>query len=119
MLMSNRGIGSTGESYAERYLISKGYKIIDKNWTCRWGEIDIVAHKNCRLVFIEVKYRNSDKFGSASQAITTKKLKSLKSTIWRYLYIYDLFHQECRLDIICIYPIKRKLKLRHYKSVAF
>ena len=117
--MNKRGIGGVGENYAVKYLLRKNYKIISQNWTCRWGEIDIIARKEGKLIFVEVKLRTSDKFGNPSQSITAKKLKSLKHSIWRYLLIYDQFDRECRLDVITVCKSKGKYKLRHYKSVTF
>ena len=117
--MDKKSVGMVGENYAAQYLISREYTIINRNWTCRWGEIDIIAQKDEKLVFVEVKYRTSDKFGKPVQAVTAKKLKSLKNSIWRYLLIYEQFHRECRLDVVSIYPKKGKYRLKHYKSVTF
>ena len=117
--MENKKKGEFGELIAEKYLRGKGFSILQKNWTCRWGEIDIIAEHKEAIVFVEVKYRTNTNFGAPNNSITSKKLKSLKNSIWRYLLLHNQFNEECRLDVICITSQGRKAKLKHYKSVTF
>lgn len=71
-------LGRRGERIAERALIGRGYRILDRNWRCREGEIDLVARDGDSLVFVEVKTRSSDAFGHPFEAITAAKLARLR-----------------------------------------
>jgi uncharacterized protein (TIGR00252 family) len=76
--------GKKAEDVACEYLTEHGYKIIDKNWRTRLCEIDIVAQKNNRIYFVEVKYRKSDHYGGGLDYITSTKVKQIKKAaeIW-------------------------------------
>ena len=115
--MQNKLKGKRGEDLAARYLIKQGYEVSQRNWTCRWGEIDLVAKEGSSLVFVEVKYRSSDKFGYSYQAVNPIKIKSLKRSIRRYIYLYRLFDQAYRLDVVCFRLEKGRIRVRHYISV--
>lgn len=117
--MHLRSKGDLGEKIAETYLVKNNYKVIIRNWYCRWGEIDIIAKDKDCLVFVEVKMRTSGYYGRPDQAVHKRKLMSLKRSICRYLYIYNLYHVACRLDVITVTKNERKYKLQHYKSVMF
>lgn len=70
-------LGRAGEDRAAAYLQSLDYRILDRNWRCRDGEIDVVAEHNDQLVIVEVKTRRSDGFGHPFDAITARKLSRL------------------------------------------
>lgn len=70
--------GRRAETAVADYLVSKGFKILAKNWRTRWCEIDIVAQKAKAVYFIEVKYRVSDSYGSGFDYITEHKLNQIK-----------------------------------------
>lgn len=69
--------GKLAEDAAADYLRNKGYKVLDQNWRTRWCEIDVVAKKGNRIYFVEVKYRQSEDWGSGLEYITPKKLKQM------------------------------------------
>lgn len=75
--MSSTSTGRKAEDAAVEYLRRKGYKILDQNWRKPQCEIDIVAKKNNRIYFVEVKYRKSDDFGGGLEYITPKKQKQM------------------------------------------
>lgn len=75
--MNKRIIGGYKEDIATEYLIEHGYTIIDRNFSCKSGEIDIVAKDKEYLCFIEVKYRENNKYGDALEAINYKKQQKL------------------------------------------
>lgn len=74
-------IGRAGEKIAIDYLLKNNYQIIKKNFTCRWGEIDIIAKKGDILYFIEVKTRRSLKYGFPEESVNYFKLNSLKRAV--------------------------------------
>ncbi|MBI4994570.1 YraN family protein [Candidatus Peregrinibacteria bacterium] len=83
--MQAKSKGYCGESLAEKYLINKGYKILDKNFTVRGGEIDIIAHKNGIFVFAEVKTRTQNSFGEGNESVDSRKKKRILRAAQRYL----------------------------------
>lgn len=70
-------MGRAAEDEVAKYLVSKGYKIIERNWKNRWGEIDIIAARDGCVHFVEVKYRTSAEQGSGLEYITRAKLRQM------------------------------------------
>ena len=100
--------GQDGENDATKYLQSKGYTIVERNFYCKQGEIDIIAidvEKN-EYVFIEVKSRTNYEYGSPIEAVTTQKQKHIVSATQYYIYKNNLENKFIRFDVITIY--KRK-----------
>jgi putative endonuclease len=81
----NRQLGVRGENEAVRFLSARGFVILDRNWRCTQGELDIVAQDGVDLVFVEVKARSSLRFGHPFEAVTGAKLARLRSltVLWR------------------------------------
>ena len=75
--MHNKRLGRLGEDVAARYLVSRGYEIIARNWTCQAGEADIIARDDDILVFAEVKTRSSTEKGFPSEAVDSKSVGSI------------------------------------------
>lgn len=114
--MNKKKVGLQAENLASKFLENKDYKILDTNWTCHWGELDIIAEKNNELVFIEVKYRKSNLYGYPHESFTKRKRISLIRAIYKYLSRNNLKSSKWRLDLITIIE-KPEFKLEHYKSV--
>ncbi len=76
--MANRTIGQLGEDKATDWLERKGWRLLERNYRCRFGEADIVAWDGKKLLMIEVKTRGSVRFGSPAEVITRKKLKRMQ-----------------------------------------
>ena len=114
-----REIGKTGENIACKYLEKNNYKIIEKNFLCRQGEIDIIAIDNIKkeIVFIEVKTRTNTKYGMPIDAVDKNKQKHIKQTIKYYNYKNNIKNIPIRIDIIEIYMQKEKFKINHIKQV--
>ncbi|MBR2917077.1 MAG: YraN family protein [Clostridia bacterium] len=85
MDMYKKIVGSIGEDIATEYLKKKKYKILERNFTAGKGEIDIIALKDKITVFVEVKTRQNDKYGSPSEAVDLKKKKKIIETATRYI----------------------------------
>ncbi|TAL67657.1 MAG: YraN family protein [Bacteroidetes bacterium] len=105
---STREKGNEAEDQAVDLLISKGYKIIKRNFIYgRIGEIDIVAKDGETLVFVEVRSRKSNEFGSPLESVTPKKQRVLRKVAEGYYYINKLNDVSSRFDIIAIdYSVK-------------
>lgn len=115
--MNNKGKGGFGETFACNYLVKRGFKIIYKNWTCRWGELDVIAKDSDTLVFIEVKYRTSQRFGKSYEAINFKKKQSLMRSINYFLLSDNFSGVSWRVDAVCLDKIKGKISVNYYKSI--
>ena len=101
--MNKRTLGFEKEAVAANYLNEHGYQIVEKNFYSRYGEIDLICKKDGYLVFVEVKYRKDNDFGFPSEAITLKKMQSMRKTAGYYLYKNGFFEDTpCRFDIVSI-----------------
>lgn len=101
--MDNIGTGLKGENIALDYLKNEGYLIIERNYRCRLGEIDIIAKEGSVLVFVEVKSRRSRNFGAPQEAVGTKKQKKLSMIALFYLQENNMPDVNARFDIIAVY----------------
>lgn len=110
-------IGKLGEDLASIYLKDKGYKIIERNFEARQGEIDIIAKDKNELVFIEVKTRSNISYGKPAEAVNEIKQNHLIKTIEYYIYSRHLEDEFIRIDIIEIYLWKNKYRVNHIKQV--
>ena len=106
-------LGKTGEEIAEIYLIKNGYKILERNFSCRQGEIDIIARDIKEIVFVEVKTRTNKKYGEPIDSITYYKKKHLIKSIQFYLYLKKLDNAFIRIDIIEIYKKDDGFLIKH------
>lgn len=100
--MSTTSTGNQGEELACKYLQKQGYKILEKNYRIRGGEIDIVARDKDFMVFVEVKTRSSHEFGLPVEAMTPWKIKYLLKTAQFYLQRIKWGDKQYRLDFISI-----------------
>lgn len=102
MFTSKQVSGLKGEDLACSFLRKKGYKIIERNFRIRGGEIDIIALDGDTLVFVEVKARSTEEFGSPLDAITYRKLQSLIKTAQFYKLKNKKLPESMRIDAVAI-----------------
>lgn len=102
MKKQNLSLGQLGEQIASRYLSHRGFKLIEKNFKKRYGEIDLICIDSKTLVFIEVKTRRSGKFGGSKEAITPWKLRSLKNAAYYYKLKHPELPDSLRIDVVCL-----------------
>ena len=91
-----------GEKLACHALKKRGYRIIERNYRCRYGEIDIVATKGGYLVFIEVRSKTGTSFGTAAESVTNLKKQHLIATAMNYLESHDNLPNNWRVDFVGI-----------------
>ncbi|WP_373898474.1 YraN family protein [Haloimpatiens sp. FM7315] len=96
----NKNIGNYGENLAEAYLKKCGYTILDKNYYCKIGEIDLIGMDTNIICFIEVKTRYSTFYGYPSEAIIKKKQYKIYRTAQLYIIKNKLFEQNFRFDVV-------------------
>ena len=114
----NKKIGDKGEEIACRYLIKNNYVILERNFRCKQGEIDIVAKDNLynELVFIEVKTRSSFKYGRPSEIVKIFKQKRIIATTKYYTFINKIYYIPIRFDVIEIILKHNSCKINHIKQ---
>ncbi|MES2764459.1 MAG: YraN family protein [Bacteroidota bacterium] len=114
MQKNNRASGTNAESIAEEFLKTKGMKTVQKNFHFgRNGEIDLVMNDGETLVFVEVKARSSDAFGTPESAVTFKKQQTMRTTAQGYLYVKNIQNRECRFDVVAIVFKNGEPEIRH------
>ena len=97
-----QAFGKAGEDLAVRYLKKRGYKVLERNYTCPVGEIDIIARDKKTIVFVEVKTRRSMSYGSARLAITPHKQRKISMTALYYLKCNRQVDQDARFDVVTV-----------------
>jgi putative endonuclease len=93
-------VGRYGEDVAARHLADAGLEIVERNWRCREGEIDIVAREHSVLVFCEVKTRSSELFGLPAEAVTRRKADRLRRLAYLWLQERQVRVAEIRFDVV-------------------
>ena len=102
MTDARRAFGQAGEDEAAAWYRARGYTIVDRNWRCREGELDLVVARGRTLVFVEVKNRRTDRFGTPAEAITPRKQQRLRTLARRYLEATGARPRSLRFDVIAI-----------------
>lgn len=99
---STRFIGNEGEEKACEFLVQNGYRIIERNYKCKYGEIDIIAVDDNTLCFIEVKMRNNTAYGPPYHSVTPRKQKQISYVALNYLSKIDKKYSGVRFDVVSI-----------------
>jgi putative endonuclease len=95
-------LGKTGEDRAAKFLATQGYRILDRNYRTRQGEIDLIALHQGTIAFIEVKTRTSDSFGAPELAVTSQKQRRMIKAALSYIKYKKLHQVPCRFDVVAI-----------------
>ena len=112
--MKSREIGNLGEQTVSDYLVKNGYEILDRNFTVKGGEIDIIAKKNDTVCFVEVKTRKHGSLTSGEEALTVAKRKHLICAAERYIKTLS-YVPHCRFDVAVVEMKDEKvIKLKYY-----
>lgn len=98
--LQNLAFGRSAEADAARFLKKNGYAVLETNYRCRAGEIDIVAREGTVLVFCEVKARRNTAFGSALEGLTPQKTRKIKAAAEHYLMKNSVTGVDVRFDVV-------------------
>ncbi|WP_415890417.1 YraN family protein [Neptuniibacter sp. SY11_33] len=99
--MDRNKTGKDAEKHAERFLSKNKLTLVERNYHCRFGEIDLIMLDRRTLVFVEVRYRNSKKFGGAAASVTSAKQRKIIKAAQHYLSHKTQFsNNNCRFDVI-------------------
>lgn len=114
-----KSTGKWGEDQAEKYLRKKGYRTIERNFSCRFGEIDLIVSDRTYLVFVEVKTRKSSEFAEAREYVGAGKQHRVRAAASMWLSAHETELQP-RFDVIEIYGTEnmpyRKLQIRQIEN---
>jgi putative endonuclease len=95
-------LGALGERLAAEHLTTHGLSVLDRNWRCREGELDIVARDGDALVFCEVKARRGTGYGTPAEAVTWRKQRRLRLLAQRWLAAHEEHAPNLRFDVVAV-----------------
>jgi putative endonuclease len=101
-MMKRRETGLRGEQLAWDFLNKKGYQLVERNFRCPSGEVDIIARQGEMLVFVEVRTKKGRNFGSPEESITPTKMEHLRNTAMYYRQNHGSLPESWRIDVIAI-----------------
>jgi len=104
---SRLALGAYGETLAARLLTERGMVLLDRNWRCAEGELDLVLRDGDVLVACEVKTRRGDACGSPHQAVDRVRLERLHRLVWRWAEAHDVRPDEVRVDLVAVHRPRR------------
>lgn len=119
--MTRAEIGALGEQLAVDHLRSLGLRVLDRNWRCRYGELDVIATDDAAriAIFVEVKTRCSDQFGGVAEAVTPQKLRRLRRLAGLWLTTHDGGWSQVRIDVIGVRIGRRRTpEISHLQGVG-
>ncbi len=118
MIITTSETGRLGETLAEEYLEENGYKIIEKNYRTKYAEIDVVAEKNGVLVFVEVRTKSNEEFGTPEETINYKKRKKLMRNAEAYV-ARKRYKGPYRIDALCIVlgSNEKTARISYYENI--
>ena len=99
---ARKQLGDVGEEIAARELTRRGYTVRERNWRCPEGELDIIAEQGESLVFVEVRTRRGDRFGTPEESITLAKRAHLIAAAQAYLQAQSLQDRDWRIDVVAV-----------------
>jgi putative endonuclease len=102
MKSTKRAVGITGEDIAAAWYEAHGYQVVDRNWRCRDGELDLVLRNGRQVVFCEVKHRSGLGFGTPAEAITREKKQRIRHLAARWLQDAKPRPAEIRFDVAAV-----------------
>jgi len=109
-------VGSAAERAAAEFLRARGYHILERNFRCRGGEIDLIALDGSTLVFVEVKVRRTLSRGAPIEAVTAQKQSRVRAAAQEYLTFCGRVFHRIRFDVISVVQTPRTRELTHLKS---
>ena len=111
-------VGRRGEDCAADYLVSSGYTVLERNWRCSQGEIDLIVARGADIAFVEVKTRSGTGYGHPFEAITVAKLARLRRLAGAWCEQSGLRARQIRIDVIAVIVRPGRLpELEHLEGV--
>jgi putative endonuclease len=113
---SKQALGREGERLAELFLKKKGYRLVERNYRCRGGEVDLILLDRKVVVFVEVKTRTDEVFGSPLEAVEPRKQRRMILAAQLYLHQKSLHERDARFDVVGISWPGTEPVLEHIKN---
>jgi putative endonuclease len=119
--MDDKVLGRRGEAFAAEYLEGLGFRVAERNFTCRVGEIDLIVVRDRLLVFVEVKTRRSLAFGSPQEAVVAKKIRHIRRVAQFYLVQFLRIHRlyadfDMRFDVVEVRLAGAGFEINHIEN---
>ncbi|MGN8050804.1 YraN family protein [Curtobacterium sp. 22159] len=116
--LRNSSLGRFGEERAAEWLTGQGFRIVERNWRCARGEIDIIAWQSCTLVFIEVKTRSGASTGHPFEAITASKIARLRRLVPAWFDDHpEVTAWTIRIDAVAVHVDDDRVGIEHVAGV--
>ncbi|MFS8477588.1 MAG: YraN family protein [Micromonosporaceae bacterium] len=110
-------VGAYGERVAVAHLVEQGMVVLDRNWRCPAGEIDIIARDGSTVVFVEVKTRRGEEFGAPEEAVGAGKVRRLRRVAAQWLATSGVRPAEVRFDVVSVLALpKGASRIEHLKG---
>lgn len=109
-------LGREGEKIAEEYLKKKGYKVVERNYRCSIGEVDLIVLDRRVIVFVEVKTRSGHGFGMPSEAVERRKQRKMIQTAQFFINAKSLHQRDARFDVVAISWLGRQPVVEHIEN---
>ncbi len=103
MTLERKQLGREGETAAAQYLEDKGYRVLYRNFRTRIGEIDLICEKDAIVVFVEVRSKRSNRFGSGAESVNWKKQQKVRLVAQVFLSHKQWFDRPVRFDVIDVH----------------
>ncbi|ROZ46376.1 YraN family protein [Rhodococcus sp. WS3] len=101
-MAGNMAFGARGEDVAAEFLVGAGLEIVERNWRCRYGELDVIATVDDRIVFVEVKTRSGVGYGSPAEAVTFAKRRRIRVLALQWLGDSGRSWSKVRFDVVAV-----------------
>lgn len=108
--------GRAAEEAAASYMEQQGWLIVERNWTCRSGELDIIAEKEGILLFVEVRSRSGTGYGLPAESIDGRKIQQVRRTAEVYLHRFGISDRQIRFDAVAV-MLGRNLEIRSLEHI--
>ncbi|WP_420368012.1 YraN family protein [Curtobacterium sp. L1-20] len=116
--LRNGSLGRFGEDRAAEWLTERGFRVVERNWRCARGEIDIVAWQSCTLVFVEVKTRSAVSAGHPFEAITAAKMSRLRRLVPAWFDAHPAVSARAiRIDAVAVHVDGDRVGIEHLAGV--
>lgn len=115
--LDTNSIGAKAEEIASQYLIKNKLRLIEKNYFCRQGEIDLIMQDKDELVFVEVRYRKHARHGNAIESIQRHKLQRIQTAIHHYIMTNNLGYIPCRIDVVGLHGNLQRPDINWIKNI--
>lgn len=119
MTKVRRAVGEWGERLAERHLTAQGLVVLNRNWRCADGEVDLILRDGDDIVFCEVKTRRSNLFGTPAEAIRPDKVRRLRRLAHLWLAQASVRPREIRFDVVEVLPQSQGAPVLEHIRAAF